>query len=258
MEKEFPMINIEGTDFVVDVKRLELREKAEPENNILFEDMRDVGNGYTFEYSQKEKNLPGLFNNESIIVKIPEFVILDPIGMAQKYKMADVIGKTDFEVMVDQDALNKRLKKGMLPTIEIVGHTFYADARIDMLRPKDDFLSRGILFSEIDHYFSEEKNAYIIPYDPKKHEFRELDYDKITEHPKELVAVKFPFQRELDPVGWNRRNGFGETEDLKKVGLKLHFKAQTIPWYKTGIDDVIKENLKNLEMKLEINKPSHK
>lgn len=48
MERELPTINIEGTDFVVDVNKLELREKADPINIIPFEDMRDVGDGYTF------------------------------------------------------------------------------------------------------------------------------------------------------------------------------------------------------------------
>lgn len=257
--KELPILNIEGTDFFVDVNKLELREKANELNAIPFEDMRDVGDGYTFEYSLKDKNLPSLFNNDSTTVKIPEFVKLDPIGMAERcgFKLEDIEGKTDFEVMVDQKAFDMRVNKGMLPTIDIAGHTFYVDIRMDMLRPKDDFASKGIVFDEIDHYFSEERNAYLIPYDPKKHEFRELDYNLLSV-PKDLIAVEFPFQRELDPIGWNRQGGWDIKDDLKHIGLRSHFQAKTVPWNETFIRDIIKENLEKVKEKSEKEKQPNK
>ena len=46
-------------------------------------------------------------------------------------------------------AFDMRVNKGILPTIEIHGHTFYVDIRINKLRPKDNFLSNGIVFSEL-------------------------------------------------------------------------------------------------------------
>ncbi|MGJ1359996.1 hypothetical protein ACR79K_25155 [Sphingobacterium siyangense] len=46
---------------------------------------------------------------------------------------------------INQEAYDLRVNKGMLPTIDIAGHTFYVDIRMDMLRPKDDFLSKGIV-----------------------------------------------------------------------------------------------------------------
>lgn len=255
MKRELPTINIEGTDFVVDMNKVELREKDNSQNVISFFEMRDVGDGYVFEYSLKDKNLPGLFDNESTTVKLPDMVILDPIGMAQKYRVQPeaIKDKTDFDLMVDQKAFDMRVNKGMLPTVDIAGHTFYVDIRMDMLRPKDDFLSRGIVFDEIDHYFSEERNAYVVPYDPKKHEFRELDYDKIIEYPTDLIAVQFPFQRELDPIGWNRNGGWDIKDELKQIGLKPHFQAKIIPWQSTYLRKVIKRNLE--KMKQQSTKP---
>ena len=50
MERELPTINIEETDFFVDVSKFELKEKSNEQNVIPFEDMRDVGDGYVFEY----------------------------------------------------------------------------------------------------------------------------------------------------------------------------------------------------------------
>lgn len=243
--RELPLLNIGGTDFVVDVNKFQLREKANEQNVISFKDMTDFGEGYSFEYSRKLKNIPGIYEKSHVLIEIPEFVRLDPVGMAQKYGLTleEVKTKTDFDLMVDQYAFDMRLNKGRLPTIDVAGHLFYVDIRMDMLRPKDDFLSKGIVFDKIDHYFSEERNAYLIPYDPKRHEFRELDYNNIIEFPKDLIAVQFPFQRELDPIGWNRHGGWDITDSLKQIDVKGHFTAKTIPWQQTHLPEIIRENI---------------
>lgn len=246
MERELPVINIEGTDFIVDVSKFELREKADPTNIIAFENMRDVGDGYTFDYSLKNKNLPSMFDRECITVKISEFVALDPQGMAARYNYApeEVKGKSDFELMVDQKTFDMRVNKGILPTVDIAGHTFYVDIRMDMLRPKDDFLSKGIVLSDIENYYDEDKRTYTIPYNPNTHEFHEPDYQNIKELPKDLIAVQFPSERLLDRIGWNRQHGFELTQGLAKHGLKLKFRAKPIPWKKTFLPDLIESNLK--------------
>lgn len=243
MKRELPVISIEGTDFIVDVSQLELREKENPDNVILFEQMRDVGDGYTFKYSRDQ---PFFFMKGGITVKIPEWVELDPVGMAEKYgfTLEDLKGKTDFEVMVDQEALDMRINGGVLPTVEIAGHIFYVDIRMDMLRPKDDFSSKGIVFSEIDEYYLEKTDEYLIPYNPATHEFQELDWGKITEYPKYLIAVKFPCEWKLDPVGWNRRSGMDLYDSLKVKGVQSHVDAETIPWEKTVLRDIIRDNLR--------------
>ncbi|MGN6214475.1 hypothetical protein [Parafilimonas sp.] len=247
MKRQLPVYNIEGTDFIVDVANLQLQEKANPENVILVSDMRDVGDGYVFDYSPKEKNIPVLFSDDTDVrtVKIPELVQLDAIGMAEKYGFSanNIQGKTDFELMVDQQALGRRLM-GQLPTVDIAGHTFFVDIRMDMLRPKDDFLSNGIVFSKIDYCYDDEQERYIIPYNPKTHEFQELDYDNITSIPTDLIAISFPHESVLDPVGFNRKGGWDETYQLKETNLKSHFEAKVIDWKETGIEETIRENIK--------------
>jgi len=59
--------------------------------------------------------------------------------------------------------------------------------------------------------------------------------------------------RNLDPVGWNRRWGWEETEGLKETGLQLDFKAEVVPWHKSGIDDLIAENRAKLPIAEEKN-----
>ncbi len=241
MENELPIYTDPdyGIDFVVDVDKFEFREKANPDNRYTLADMIDYGEeGYRFSHFDK-------LSGNDLSITPPQFVTLAPQQMAEKYNkdVEDIFLMTDFELMVDQEALTKRIKNGRLPTIDIGGHIFYADARIDLLRPKDDFSTVGIRFDELDSYFVEDKNTYAFPYDPQTHSIAHLDWDKIREYPKDQIFVEIPQVRILDPVGWNRRWGWSETEGLKETGLRLEFKAETIPWHQSGIDELIAENL---------------
>ncbi|MDR2270426.1 MAG: hypothetical protein LBF27_05910 [Sphingobacterium sp.] len=246
MEKELPIYKDQGIEFIVDIDKLEFREKANQNNRYGFEVLEDRGEeGYQFEHYNEAKD-------ETLWITTPQFVTLDPEGMAEKYKKSieEVYLLTDFELMVDQELLTKRLKDGQLPTIELAGHIFYADARIDLLRPKDDFSKRGMRFDELENYYYVESNSYCIVYNPNTHDIGQLDYENITDIPKDLLFVEIPDVKVLDPVGWNRRNGFPETDDLKRIGLKLEFAAKIIPWKETGIDELIAKNrLKNPIMK---------
>lgn len=155
------------------------------------------------------------------------------------------------------EAFDMRVNKGILPTIEIAGHTFYVDIRMDKLRPKDDFLSDGISFSEIEDYLNEEKEIYIIPYDPQKKEPCKIDYESIIEIPKNLIVVKIPRIDKLDPVGWNRQHGYDLKAGFKKSTLKMTFKAKSGKWEDIYVPQKIKENINRVK-KSEKNKPTLK
>lgn len=257
MKRELPVYSIEGTDFVVDVANLRLSEKANPENVIPLSDMRDAGDGYVFDYSTKGKNIPMLFSDDTDLrtVKIPELVQLDPIGLAEKYgcSIHEMHGKTDFSLMVDQQALGRRLM-GQLPTIDIAGHTFFVDIRMDMLRPKDDFLSNGIVFSRIDHFYDDERKVYTIPYNPKTHECQDLDLDNMKSIPEDIIIISFPHESMLDPVGFNRKGGWDETYGLKETNVKSHFGATIVDWNETGIEAIIHENIKKQRQQQQLSK----
>ncbi|TCN58991.1 hypothetical protein D0809_11615 [Flavobacterium circumlabens] len=55
MERELPIINIERTDFLVDVIKEELKEKANIQNVVGINKMYYVGDGYSFDYDQSSK-----------------------------------------------------------------------------------------------------------------------------------------------------------------------------------------------------------
>lgn len=246
MKRDLPIFSIAGTDFLVDVTKPELREKTDPENTISFFEMHDLGNGYLFDYRPKDKNIAPLFSDdeENLTIRLPQLVELDPVGMAAHYgkTLAEMQGKSDFEIMIDQLALQQRLQ-GKLTTIEIAGHLFYVDIRMDKLRPKDDFFSKGIVFSEVDHYYFDKKEAYLIPYNPATHEFQEINYDAIKAFPEDLIAIEFPHERMMDPVGVNRKGGWDDLFELKETPVKAHFIAKIVDWKDTDIRETIKENL---------------
>lgn len=245
MERELPSIDIMETLFFIDVEKAELRQKDDPTNAISIFDMRDTGKGYQFEYSHDHKNTPGLFDTDGwVTIILPELVKLDPVGMAEKYNypLDQIHLKTDFDLMVDQEAYQKRLN-GILPIVEIADHPFYVDIRMDMLRPHDDFLSKGIVFSGIEHYFMEDKDAYVIPYNPKTHEFQEIDIDTITEFPKDLIAVSFPHESILDPIGFNRLYRSDKFFGLKETNLKSYITAEQVAWKDMGLEETIKKNI---------------
>lgn len=249
MERELPIVKIEGTEFLLDVGGLQLVEKGNPENTISIFEMDDNGKGYSFDYNRKSRNIPNIWDRESenITVNLLSLVEMDPQGMADKYGLSlqDIKGKKDFDVMVDSKALEDRLQ-GRLTTIDIADHTFYVDITMGKLRPKDDFGSKGIVFDDIDHYFDEDKQAYIIPYNPSVHEFREVDADNITKIPRDMILIEFPHERFLDPVGYNRKHGADPIFGLKETSIRSHFTARIVDWKEIGLQDLIDDNRKRL------------
>lgn len=264
MEKIFPTLNIEGTEFIVDCLNEQLIDKADPINRMNIKNMLYTGSGYDFNYDINTKNLATfesfthLTNNSHIKnINIPNLTALDPEGMAKRYNQTVeyIKGKTDFELTLTPGSLlDLRWNKKMLPVLNIAGHPFFVDIAAGTLRPKDDFKSKGILLEQIREYYDRFAQAYIIPYNPKTHEFQEIDHLKITELPKDIIVVKFAHLQELDRVGWNVKYGFGPAHCIKEDQYKLHFKACTLPWEKTNIPNSIKLNLEEKRIQ-DQNKP---
>jgi hypothetical protein len=72
----------------VDVLHEELWQKDKPENRISFNVFDQNGDGYTFLYDGKQKNVPE--NHEQMEdsfqwVTLPALMELDPVGIALKY-----------------------------------------------------------------------------------------------------------------------------------------------------------------------------
>ncbi|WP_299568426.1 hypothetical protein [uncultured Pedobacter sp.] len=247
--RALPEFEIAGTTFLVDVEKLELREKYDFKNTIpILQAMRETENGYQFLYHLPSRNVPNFLervqgNADFIEVTLPPLVSIDPEGMSKKYGLtvAEIKDKSDFEVMVDQQALYERLN-GRLTTIDIAGHIFYVDHRLEKLRPKDDFGSKGITFDELDDYISDE-GTFLIPYNPDTRQLQPIGND-IVALPSDVVLVEIPSPYVMDRLGFNRKIGADLQANLKETGVRLHYLAKQLEWKEVGLDKLIQDNIK--------------
>jgi len=86
--KPLPTIDIVGTDFLVDLRRMELREVANPANKITFYDFRDNGDHLLLLYDTETRNaysgpVRSLTETRKIrIVRLQPLQQLDPFTYA--------------------------------------------------------------------------------------------------------------------------------------------------------------------------------
>lgn len=80
--KSLPTIDIASTDFLVDLRRMELREVANPANKITFYDLRDNGDHLVLLYDTETRNAyrgPGRDLTETGKIKIIRLPPLDQL-----------------------------------------------------------------------------------------------------------------------------------------------------------------------------------
>jgi hypothetical protein len=260
--KEPVIFTIEGTAFVVDIERQVLRQSDNASNEISFiNSMLDQGDQYRLFYDPARKNIPQSEFDPAIMkeVTVPPLVGLDPEGMAAKYgfKPEELKGKTDFEVIVDQQLLEQR-RQGALPRINIAGEEFFVDLRLQELRHAKTFhpvlsLNSFELTDDGWHY-----EAY---YHPVIRQLVPLD-PKLLELPEHVVKIKIPNEIGLDPVGAARAYGIDEMVLLRRYPPQKDLKAEVIPLSETHIPALIRQNREQLQKEHRENsqkiKPRHR
>ena len=236
---------IEGTTFIVDIHQQVLRQADNGANEISFvRDMTDHGSHYHLFYDLEEKNIAR--QDHAVVVReitIPKLIELDPEGMATKYglRARDLAGKTDFQVIVDQELLERRLA-GALPRIRIAGEDFYVDLRLHELRHTGTFhpvLSLKSFDVSPDGWHYE---AY---YHPVIRQVVPLDR-QLTELPESIVKIRIPNELGLDPVGAAQMYHIDERALLRLHPIKKDLAAEVIPLSETNIPALIRKNREEL------------
>ena len=237
---------IEGTTFLVDIHNQLLRQTDDPANEISFVgDMADHGSHYSFLYDAVEKNIPRQIYRDGQLseVRVPKLIELDPEGMAARYgwRVRDLHGKTDFEVIVDQKLLRQRME-GVLPRIRIAGEDFYVDLRLHELRHTGTFhpvlsLESFDLTPDGWHYeaYYHPVIRQVVPLDPQ-----------LTELPESVVKIRMPNELGLDPVGAAQLYHINERTLLRLHPIKKDLRAEVIPLSETGIPALVRQNREEL------------
>lgn len=255
-EKRLPVYKIYETDYLVDVDRNRFYEKNNILNSMYLFDMAVFSQGYGFWYDKKSKNLgPGDSTDaEEEYILIPCLTKIAPEEMARKYgkDISEVIGKTDYEIMVDPEVLKNRKDHGAIPTMDLAGHPFYPRVRENLLQPKDDFSTMGISYDFMERYLYPNSRGYLIPFDPKKHNIREIDLDTVTEYPKDIIPVEIPLMHESDPFGYARKHQLSLREFLMEYPPKAHITTKIYSWKETRLPEIIEANRKKLQHNREV------
>ncbi len=242
-----PTFTIEGTTFLVDIDKQVLRQANDPDNEISFiNNMQDHGSFYRLLYDQIEgRAAEDLFDQNFVkVIDVPTLIELDPKGMSAKYGIpeTELKGKTDFEVIVDQDWLTER-KNGILPRVNIAGEEFIIDLRLQEFRHAKYFFP-VISLKSFD--LTNDGEYYEAFYHPVMKQVVNID-PKLTEFPDSVVKIRLPNELGLDPVTTARRYGIDENELLRRFPPKKELKAMVIPLAETGIPALIRQNREQLQ-----------
>lgn len=130
-----------------------------------------------------------------------------------------------YRSLVGEQAVEARLKKGMLPIIDIAGHPFFVEVRLDKLTPMDNFLSNGINLSH-GSYFTDDGKHRIIVYDKTKME--DVDLDQIYDKDK-LLLVRVPSLVAMDPIMTAKLQDYPDRYYLDEYPMVMYRVAEVIP-----------------------------
>jgi hypothetical protein len=245
--RQVPIFTIEGTSFLVDVDKQVLRQTNDQDNEISFiNNMQDHGTFYRLLYDLNEKRAAeDLFDQNRVkVIDVPRLTELDPEGMSAKYGISEeqLKGKTDFEVIVDQELLQQRLN-GQLPKINIAGEDYIIDLRLQELRPAKDF-SPAISLRYLD--LSADGEYYLAYFHPAIRQVVPVD-PKLTELPDGVIQLQIPNELRLDPIAMARKYGMEENEVLRRYPIQKNLKADVIPLHETGLPALIQRNREQLQ-----------
>lgn len=240
------IFEIEGTSFEVDIEKLVLRQTDNRQNEIPFTEINDLGSHYLLSYDLNTKNLfYGSGNPDDVkAISIPPLTELDPAGMAAKYNLPleQLKGKTDFEVIVDQELLEQR-RNGILPQIDLAGEMFTVDLRLHELRNSKHFFP---VISLKSFELTDDGWHYEAYYHPVMKQVVELD-PKLLEFPEGVVKLKIPNEIGLDPVAAASIYGMDERELLRRYPIQKELKAAVIPLSETHVPALIRRNKEALQ-----------
>jgi hypothetical protein len=113
MNRVLPVISLDGTNFLVDLLRMEFRELANPANRISFFELIDKGDHLVLRYNRDTRNAcegaPPLKGKDRVVtIDIPPFRKLDP------FRFALLQGRGDNRL----DMLTKAVKLLSMPILQ--------------------------------------------------------------------------------------------------------------------------------------------
>ena len=128
------------------------------------------------------------------------------------------------QALQGQDALEAR-KGGRLPIIDIAGDPLFIEIRLGELRPISEFLSDGVRLRECSRLTYEGKEQIFFYDKTRLAGMADLE----DADPDNLLLVKIPADRFLDPHMHSLATGLPVSAFLEDRGMKMYRVAETVP-----------------------------
>ncbi len=138
--------------------------------------------------------------------------------------------------------LLEQRKKGILPQIDIAGHRYTVDIRLNELR-NSDFPNKRLGLDEM--VTSPDGRHYLFFYNREIKSILHASVDMV-EVPEKAVLVEIPDELGLDPVGMARKYGLRDEYFLKMHPYKEGLMARITSIEKSGLPEYVAAN-QNLE-----------
>lgn len=136
--------------------------------------------------------------------------------------------------------LLERRKIGILPKIDIAGHHYTVDIRLNELR-NVEFPTKKLLLDEM--VTAPDGQHYLFFYDFEKRSILHASPDMVS-LPKNAVLVEIPDEMGLDPVGVARKYGLDDAYFLKMHPYENSCKATLTSIEKSGLPEYVAANKK--------------
>lgn len=134
--------------------------------------------------------------------------------------------------------LLERRKIGILPEIDIAGHTYTVNLQLNELRNVEN-PSKKLSLDEM--VISSDRQNYMFFYDCESRSILHASSDMLT-LPKNVILVTIPDEMGLDPVGLARKYGLGDEYFLKMHPYEKAPKATLTSLEKSGLPEYVASN----------------
>lgn len=145
-----------------------------------------------------------------------------------------------YQSLVGASALKERLENNLLPVVKIADDLFYINWSQNKILPRGNVQSPGLDMKN-GGWVDSSTHERCFYYDTIYKKETKISPD-ITALPENVVLIKVPPARAIDPVGAAQAKGLDPTAFLKRYPIKMYLEAQVIPLEETVLVDIIDVN----------------
>lgn len=246
MQNKLPQIIIQGVLFEVDFEKSHFVKAIGPKYCFPFSLMQTNEDYYEFSFDPDKNHLHPL-NDDDVLVRIPKDYLTETALFNKDIaaKANEFSYQYDYGMYLLMDVRIQQRLMGVLPKIDIAGHNYIIDGRLQELRLQGD-QSSIINLKRLP--VSGDGKKYLAFFHLPSRQVVNVN-NTITELPREVVMLEIPNAIYLDPVGVARHYGLEDTALLRNHPIRDNLKATVKPLNETELPELVQKNLQKHSQK---------